>query len=323
MRLQIVTGEGSYPHNPAMPDNAALEEEFWGFFDRLIAQSEAVSGKPRSSAPPEPSASVDPLDGKGIDLWRGSQPSRGVDALALVVDLLEREVKITLLVGCSEEEQRAARNALNSGQRRACLLRREGELGWLRSRRSVRRFEPRQVPEDLLKKVLKTALWAPSAHNRQPWRFAAACSPPARTELAQAMAEEFRCDLLRDGLSADEVEEQVKRSIDRITGAPAAVVLCLDETQGDQYPDPRRQQAEFLMGVQGVALAGAYLLLAAHAAGLAGVWMCAPLFAQQSVRRALDLPPAWQPQALTLLGYPAKIPQARPRQPIDEVAIIR
>jgi len=329
----MVIGEGSYLHNSAMLETVAHEQEFWGFLDQLIAQTKVVIDQPRVSAHSGRPDLIVPLDcghldcvaapdGGRIDLWRGSQPDRGVDAVALTVDLFKRDVKIKLLIGCSEEEKRAALDALNSGQRRACLARREGELGWLRSRRSVRRFAPRPVPNDLLKKVLQTALWAPSAHNRQPWRFAAVCSLPARTKLAKAMAEEFRRDLLSDGLSAGEAEAQTKRSIDRIIGAPVAVVLCLDEDQGDLYPDPRRQQAEYLMGVQGVALAGTYLLLAAHAAGLAGVWMCAPLFSQQSVRQALNLPSAWQPQALTLLGYPAKIPNARPRRPLEEVAVI-
>lgn len=195
-------------------------------------------------------------------------------------------------------------------------------LGWLRTRRSVRRFTPQPVSEALLRTVLETATWAPSAHNRQPWRFAAAHSAAARANLAHAMAEDFRRDLLADGLPVDEVEAQTARSISRITNAPAAVLLCLDVEQEDRYPDPRRQQAERLMGVQGVALAGAYLLLAAHAAGLAGVWMCAPLFAPQSAQRALNLPRAWEPQALVLLGYPAAAPAARPRRPIDEVTLI-
>ena len=75
---------------------------------------------------------------------------------------------------------------------------------------------------------------------------------------------------------------------------------------------PSRQQSEHWMGIQSVALAGGHLLLAAWAEGLGGVWMCAPLFAQAAASQALDLPGSWQPQALILLGYPAKsLPLAR------------
>jgi coenzyme F420-0:L-glutamate ligase/coenzyme F420-1:gamma-L-glutamate ligase len=62
------------------------------------------------------------------------------------------------------------------------------------------------------------------------------------------------------------------------------------------------------------------LLLAAHALGLGGVWVCAPLFAQETVRMTLDLPQTWQPQGMVLMGFPAKIPPQRPRKELSEVS---
>jgi len=44
-------------------------------------------------------------------------------------------------------------------------------LELLRSRRTVRVFEERDVPLELVMKALEAATWAPSAHNSQPWRF--------------------------------------------------------------------------------------------------------------------------------------------------------
>jgi len=74
------------------------------------------------------------------------------------------------------------------------------------------------------------------------------------------------------------------------------------------------------MGVQSVAMAGSTMLLAAHASGLGGVWMCAPLFAPGSVKSVLDLPQEWEPQGVILLGYPAYEPQPRQRRLVDEVS---
>jgi hypothetical protein len=51
--------------------------------------------------------------------------------------------------------------------------------------------------------------------------------------------------------------------------------------------------------------------------------MCAPLFAPEVVRSALDLPDTWQPQALILLGYPEVLPEARPRRPFSELVIFK
>jgi F420 biosynthesis protein FbiB-like protein len=129
----------------------------------------------------------------------------------------------------------------------------------------------------------------------------------------------FHQDLLADGFPESEAEETVTRARQRILNAPVAIVICLDTSVGDSYSDKRRQFAEFLMGVQSVAMAGNTVLLAAHAVGLGGVWICAPLFAPGSVKSVLDLPQEWEPQGVILLGYPANNPKPRPRRLVDDV----
>src|SRR5687768_2063471 len=47
---------------------------------------------------------------------------------------------------------------------------------FLRTRRSIRRFKPDPVPASVIEEILTTATYAPSAHNRQPWRFAVLAS---------------------------------------------------------------------------------------------------------------------------------------------------
>lgn len=190
----------------------------------------------------------------------------------------------------------------------------------MQSRRSVRRFSSQPLPPELVQELLTAATWAPSAHNRQPWRFVVLQSGESREKLAQAMGASYYRDLLKDGVTAESAALQVERSRQRLVQAPIAVLLCLDLKQVDAYADAPRQQAAYLMMTQSVALAGGYLLLAAHAHGLGGVWMCAPLFAPAAVCQALELPSDWEPQALLLIGYPARIPPAPARRDLSEVA---
>ncbi len=190
---------------------------------------------------------------------------------------------------------------------------------FLRSRRSVRQFQNRPLPPEQIERILESALWAPSAHNRQPWRFAVLVDRADRLRLADSMGEAFRRDLLADGLTATSAEKLVVRSRNRILQAPLVVILCMSMSEMDVYPDLHRQDFERQMAAQSVALCGGTLLLAAHAEGLGGVWVCAPLFAQQIVRETLDLPADWEPQGMLLIGYPAQIPAPRPRKPIQEV----
>jgi F420 biosynthesis protein FbiB-like protein len=194
---------------------------------------------------------------------------------------------------------------------------------FIRSRRSVRRFTDEPIGRHQVERILQTATRAPSAHNRQPWRFLVITEADLKAALAEAMAAEFVSDLEADGVSIVERERAASRSRLRITSAPVAIVLCMDAAQMDHYDDERRNLAERTMAIQSVANAGTTLLLAAHAEGLGGVWICAPLFAQGAVMKALELPAGWEPQALLLLGRPAEVSVARPRRAIGEVVIYR
>jgi len=193
----------------------------------------------------------------------------------------------------------------------------------LQSRRSIRRYTAQPVPPAVVERLLTGAIWAPSAHNRQPWRFATVTTPQAKSQLAQAMGERLRADRLADGDPAEVVEADAGRSLARIAGAPVVVVVCLTLADMDHYPDARRSQAEYLMAVQSVAMAVQNLLLAAHAEGLGACWMCAPLFCGDAVRASLDLPADWQPQALVTLGWPASHGKPAMRRPAAESSLAR
>ncbi|MBK9008808.1 MAG: nitroreductase family protein [Anaerolineae bacterium] len=190
---------------------------------------------------------------------------------------------------------------------------------FLRSRRSIRRFTSDPVPDSVIETILTTATFAPSAHNRQPWRFVVVADSSARKKLAEAMADDFQHDLESDGIPPEKIQAQLKRSKDRIISAPVAILLCLDMSEMDSYPDKRRIKAEFRMTVQSVAAAGMQLLLAAHAEGLGGVWACWPLFAVETIQKTLNLPENWEPQGMFFVGYPEIIPEVRKRKPLNTI----
>lgn len=89
----------------------------------------------------------------------------------------------------------------------------------------------------------------------------------------------------------------------------------------DVYPDTKRQQAEQAMAMQSIAAAGLQLLIAAHAEGLGGVWVCSPLFTQETIKRTLDLPETWEPQAMFFVGYAAHHPAPLERKNIESISL--
>jgi coenzyme F420-0:L-glutamate ligase / coenzyme F420-1:gamma-L-glutamate ligase len=189
--------------------------------------------------------------------------------------------------------------------------------GLAMGRRSIRRYRPDPVPPDLIERLLAAAVWAPSAHNRQPWRFAVLTGSERKARLARAMGERLRADLAADGVPPELIERDAGRSYRRISRAPALILLSLSMADMDRYPDRARQHNEWTMAVQSTAMAGQNLLLAAHAAGLGACWMCAPLFCPDAVREFLELPESWQPQGLVTLGYPAE-EREKSRLPLAE-----
>jgi coenzyme F420-0:L-glutamate ligase / coenzyme F420-1:gamma-L-glutamate ligase len=190
---------------------------------------------------------------------------------------------------------------------------------FLCSRRSIRRFQSKAVDRGILTRILETATHAPSAHNRQPWRFAVLTQPQMKSRLSDMLGAEFRRDLAADGLPEAEIESRLQRSRNRIMESPVVIILCMDMSDMDVYPDGKRSSAERTMAIQSVAVAGLQLQLAAHAEGLASVWTCGSLFAPGTVRAALNLPDTWEPQAMFFIGYAAERPKAKELKSLDDV----
>jgi F420 biosynthesis protein FbiB-like protein len=192
----------------------------------------------------------------------------------------------------------------------------------IRSRRSIRRYDKRPIPREVIEEMLELATWGPSAHNRQPWRFTVITQKETQQHLASAMGARLRADLSADGVPTEVIEKDAARSYARITGAAALICLCMTMEDMERYPDSTRGANERTMAVQSVAMAGQNLLLAAHHAGLGACWMCAPLFCPDVVRAALDLPAHWEPQSLITLGYAAEKRQKH-RFGVEEVTLWR
>lgn len=195
----------------------------------------------------------------------------------------------------------------------------EDFLRLIKGRRSVRWYEDRPVAPDLIQAILEAGRWAPSPHGRQPWRFVVLTRPERKRELAAAMSATWQEQLGMDEQPPDVIATRLRKSQERLTGAPVIVILCLYLEDLDRYPDAGRQTAETTMAIQSLGAAAQNMLLTAYALGLDGGWMCAPLFCPEIVCSVLGLSPTLIPHALLTFGYPAKDPVRRPRRPLDDL----
>ena len=160
------------------------------------------------------------------------------------------------------------------------------------TRRSVRAYKPDPVPEDLLQTVLEAGRLAPSACNKQPWRFIVVRSETGRRALGAAYAREW------------------------FWKAPVVIAVCI--LPGDAWT--RSYDGKNYAMVDG-ALAMDHMMLAAAELGLGTCWIGA--FDPAAVRETLGLPDGAEVVGMTPLGFPdvEPNPRVRSRRPLGEIAM--
>ncbi len=194
-------------------------------------------------------------------------------------------------------------------------------LDTIEGRRSIRKFQLKQVPRKLIEEVLVVACWAPSAHNAQPYGFIVLENAQTKLDLAEAMAKVWVADLKKDGqtIEADRLRERV----DRFAKAPVLILACITDIEGlPRYSDTRRQGCLHDLAVQSLGAAIENLLLSTYAKGLGACWYSAPCFCKETVKQKLMLPDAVEPQAFIVLGYPAEKSLAPKKKSLAEIAFV-
>lgn len=194
-----------------------------------------------------------------------------------------------------------------------------GLMDAIRQRRSIRRYTQQSLTVPVIREILAAAVWAPSAHNAQPWRFIVLTEENGKCALAEAMSKIWLQDLEKDGVPKSTCEASMRASTTRFLTAPALILACLSFTDMDMYPDEKRRKCEHDLAVQSLGAAIQNLLLAAHAKKLGACWYCAPIFCKDVLRQTLNIPEDVEPHAIIVLGYPAEQPSAPLRKPLTSM----
>jgi nitroreductase len=209
-----------------------------------------------------------------------------------------------------------------------------GELGTLiKTRRSVRKYQDKPVPEDLLLKALELATWAPNGGNYQPWRFLIVTNKQLIQKMGQAV--KAKTELICSWAESTEFGETVerwRRSADFFRHAPVCIAVLMGKyisaadrilsTRGEADTVAQEIRACRELGnssLQSVAAAVANLLLILHYFGLGATWMAAPQTAKKEVEELLHVSPDWDFVDLIPVGYPAETPRVPARKPVAEV----
>jgi nitroreductase len=198
-------------------------------------------------------------------------------------------------------------------------------LEWIRSRRSIRRFSDRPVSRDDLLRLFAAASWAPSNHNRQPWRFIVFEEKADLVKLAGIVERGLSEKLPTLPAVASGFAGELMHCATFFSGAPV-LILALHRlpVSVSQALLEGLEQPELVSGEPlSVAMAVQNLLLAAEPLGLGTCVLTAPLIVREAVSSATKLPAGYGLTCFVAVGYPAEAPLPPRRKSIEQFVEFR
>ena len=161
----------------------------------------------------------------------------------------------------------------------------------IKGRRSVRKFSQKEIPKEVILKILDAARYAPSAGNLQDWKFFVVRGRERIREIAGiALSQRW------------------------MESAGFLIIACSDLREISRYGE----RGIKLYSKQDVAASIQNMLLYAWSLGIGSCWVGA--FEEEKLRKYLNLPEHLEIQAIIAFGYPAQIPSMPPRKNLEEIA---
>ncbi|SFM05633.1 Nitroreductase [Paenibacillus sp. 1_12] len=174
----------------------------------------------------------------------------------------------------------------------------------LKERRSVHRFQSREVPVELVTELLDTAVWVPNHKMTQPWRFVI-----VRGEGRKRIAEISRNNVGKRERDPEKAKELGQKFYDKFMAVPTFVVVVMKENPAISVREEDYASTSCLIH---------NFSLLAWEQGIGLVWESYPLLSDNAFREALGIEPGERAIGSLHVGYPEQIPNAQPRIPAAE-----
>ena len=152
------------------------------------------------------------------------------------------------------------------------------------SRRSVRKYKEKNIPKEILKKILTAGKYAPSAANKQPWHFIVITDQEIKEKLS---TERWTNSFIKD--------------------SAFTIVGCA--YQGNTFSR--------IWSTIDTAIALQNMVIAAWSLGIGSCWVGD--FDEVEVRRMLHVPRRWKIISLISFGYPDETPKITPRRSLKKI----
>jgi nitroreductase len=202
----------------------------------------------------------------------------------------------------------------------------------IKGRRSIRQWKKEDVPDELIRKAVELATWAPNGGNYQGWHFIVVKQKEMIEKMANAV--QAAADRIASWPEAASWQEDVRRyqkNSSYFRNAPVCIGVFISEYQSvmDKVLMARESfdpGAKNILGfrrtaptsIQSAAAAVTTMLLVFHQMGFGAVWLGAPLMAKKEIETLLKVPANFSLTSLIAVGYAAESPK-KERKPVDEV----
>jgi nitroreductase len=193
----------------------------------------------------------------------------------------------------------------------------------IKTRRSIRRFKEKIVPDELLNKIVDAARWAPSADNAQPWVFIIIKDRELKENIQSCLCdralryvesvegkkelEKYGSDLRLKWIEAI----QSKKFQEHVSKTPVLIAIFGD-TSSPYY-------------VYDCCAATQNLILSAHRFGLGSCWIDPGMgdeLTESQIRNLLNCPMNLKIVSLVAVGFPAETPKPRPRKDLEAISFL-
>ncbi|MFH0777392.1 MAG: nitroreductase family protein [Candidatus Eisenbacteria bacterium] len=181
----------------------------------------------------------------------------------------------------------------------------------IKERRSIRRFETKDIEEGVIETLIQAASWAPSPNNSQPWRFVVVRDTTTQKQIALALLKKLAPYFESRGFPL----QGVRGYWTSVFSAPVHIFAFYDTTNVDE--DFR--DISLLHQMQAVSVACQNILLAANAMGLGSLWAGLTLTAENEIKQILKAPAEATLVTMLAVGYSRSTPLPPVRKSLPEI----
>lgn len=190
-------------------------------------------------------------------------------------------------------------------------------------RRSIRRYQDKSVPRELIDEVLEAGRLAPSASNLQTWKFKVITDPETRKALREAAFNQRFVEQAPVVIVActdfEAFGDRSKRTWELLRSGAVRPSLSMVLRSVRSGKEDEAEERSVINAVVNVSIAVQNMVLAATSLGLGTCWVRA--FQPVKVAEIVSLPPECPALFLLPLGYPAEDPGPRSRKSMQEILL--